>query len=63
MTVNLKPKARLLIYIVTAVGSAAVAYLISKGLIGDDELTLWVAISGLANGLAGLNTNLEENGK
>lgn len=55
-TLNPPPQVRLGVYIATAVGSAVVAYLVAKGVIGDAEVTLWVALSGLANGLAAVNT-------
>jgi hypothetical protein len=54
---NLSAKARLVVYIVTGVGSALVAYLVAKDIIGDAEVTLWAAIAALVNGLAALNTS------
>ena len=59
MTANLSPRARLAVYVVTGVMSAVVAYLVSKDIIGDAEVTLWAAIAALVNGLAALNTPAE----
>ena len=59
MTANLSPRARLAVYVVTGVMSAVVAYLVSKDIIGDAEVTLWAAIAALVNGLAALNTPTE----
>jgi hypothetical protein len=53
---NLSARVRLVVYIVTGVGSALVAYLVAKDVIGDAEVTLWAAIAALVNGLAALNT-------
>ena len=60
MTANLSPRARLAVYVVTGVMSAVVAYLVSKDIIGDAEVTLWAAIAALVNGLAALNTPAAE---
>lgn len=60
MTANLSPRARLAVYVVTGVVSAVVAYLVSKDIIGDAEVTLWAAIAALVNGLAALNTPTAE---
>jgi hypothetical protein len=54
---NLSAKARLVVYIVTGVGSALVAYLVAKDIIGDAEVTLWAAIAALVNGLAAVNVS------
>jgi hypothetical protein len=53
---NLSARVRLVVYVVTGVGSALVAYLVAKDVIGDAEVTLWAAIAALVNGLAALNT-------
>jgi hypothetical protein len=54
---NLSAMARLVVYIVTGVGSALVAYLVAKDIIGDAEVTLWAAIAALVNGLAAVNVS------
>jgi hypothetical protein len=54
---NLSAKARLAVYIVTGVGSALVAYLVARDVIGDAEVTLWAAIAALVNGLAAINVS------
>lgn len=49
-------KVRFAIYLLTTVGSAVMVYLLAKGLVGDDEMVLWAAVSGLANALAAFKT-------
>lgn len=48
---------RLAIYVVTGVGAAVVAYLATKGIIGDAEVGLWAALVAVVNGMAALNTD------
>lgn len=56
MQLNPSPKIRAIIYIVTALGTPVIAYLLSKGIIGDLELNLWAAEVTAVNIMAGLNT-------
>lgn len=56
MQVNLPPKVRLSLYVLTAVGTPVVAYMFAKGLIGELEVTLWAAEVSVVNVLAAFNT-------
>jgi hypothetical protein len=55
MQLNLQPRARLGIYIVTGVGSLVMAYLYTKGVVSDPEMVLWSGLSALVNGLSAYN--------
>ena len=55
MTVNLPPKLRLSLYIATGVLSPVVAYLLAKGLIGQLEMSLWLAEVSFISLLAAFN--------
>lgn len=57
MTLNLPPKVRAAIYVLTALGTPLVAYLFAKELIGTLEVTLWAAEVTAVNALAALNVN------
>lgn len=57
MQINLSPRVRATVYIVTAVGTPVVAYLLSKGIIGNLEVALWSAEVTVANTMAALNTS------
>ncbi len=57
MTFNLPYKIRAVLYIVTAIGSPVVAYLLSRGIIGELELTLWSAEVTVVAALAAFNTS------
>lgn len=52
---NLPPRARLVAYVLTSLGSAIVAYLAARGFAGDAEVALWGAVVALVNGMAALN--------
>lgn len=54
---NLPPKVRLAIYLVTGIGGLVVTYLSVKNYIGDAEVTLWLGLTALVNGLAASNVN------
>lgn len=56
MNLNPPRRVRLVLYVVTALGTPLAAYLKFKGLIGDAELALWAAEVTVVNGLAALNT-------
>lgn len=55
MQFNPPAKVRGAIYIVTALGSPLVAYLLARHIIGQLELNLWVAEVTAVNIMAGLN--------
>lgn len=52
MTVSIPAKIRAALYIVTAVGTPVVSYLLTKGYIGPDEVQLWSAEVAVVGGLA-----------
>ena len=56
MQVNLPPKVRKAIYVVTLVGTPLVVYAKAKGYIGDLEVALWGAEVTAVSALAALNT-------
>lgn len=55
MTVNLPYKVRAALYIINAVGSPVMAYLLAKAVIGTLEVGLWAAEMTAVFALAGLN--------
>lgn len=54
---NPSPRIRLIIYIVSGVGTIISAYLRAKGLIGDAEQVAWAAFVVFANGLSAANVD------
>jgi hypothetical protein len=57
MRINFPPRVRAAIYIFTAVSSPVVGYLLAKGLIGELEMTLWLAEVTAVTAMAGLNVS------
>lgn len=57
MNFNLPPKARAILYVVTAVGTPLVAYLLAKDIIGPLEVTLWSAEVTVVTTLAAFNVS------
>lgn len=57
MKLNLPPKVRAGLYVVTAVGTPAVAYALVKGWIGEAEVAFWSAEVTVVSILAAFNTN------
>lgn len=57
-TINIQPKVRFTLYLLSALGSVVVAYLFSRGLIGDAETAAWAGVVAIINGLAAANTNI-----
>lgn len=53
--ITLPPKVRLVIYLISGVGSAIVAYLVARGIAGDAEVALWAALVAVVNGLSAAN--------
>lgn len=56
MKLNPPRRARAVLYLLTAIGTPAIAYLNAKGYIGSLEVALWSAEVTVVNGLAALNT-------
>jgi hypothetical protein len=56
MTLNIPPKVRAAIYILTALGTPIVAYLNAREIIGTLEVTLWSAEVAIVGGMAALKT-------
>lgn len=57
-TINIPPKARFVLYLLSALGSVVVGYLAARGFIGDAELAAWAGVVAIVNGLAAANTNI-----
>ena len=57
MTLNLPSKVRLGVYVFFGVGSIAITYLRAANIVGDNEVTAWVALTVFGNGLAALNVD------
>ena len=55
MNINLPPKVRQALYILTVIGTPVVVYLASKGYIGDLEVVLWTAEVSAVSALAAFN--------
>lgn len=55
MTLTIPYKVRAALYVLNAVGSPVMAYLLAKGVIGNLEVTLWAAEMTAVFALAGLN--------
>lgn len=55
MQFNPPAKIRGVIYIVTALGTPLIAYLLAKGIISSLEVTLWAAEVTAVNAMAALN--------
>lgn len=51
----LPPRVRVALYLLTAVGSALVAYAVACDWIGDAEVALWVALASIPNVIAASN--------
>lgn len=57
MQLNPPYKVRAVLYVITAIGTPIVAYLLSKGIIGNLEMTLWSAEVTVVAALAAFNTS------
>ncbi len=57
MKLNLPPKVRAVIYILTALGAPIIPYLLAKNVIGTLEVALWGAEVMAVNALAALNVD------
>lgn len=56
MTLNIPPKVRVAIYLLTALGTPVIAYLNAREIIGTLEVTLWSAEVAIVGGMAALKT-------
>lgn len=56
MNMNLSPTVRRILYIITAIGTPIVAYLVEKGILDQDFSVLWSAEVAVVGGLAAFNT-------
>lgn len=59
MTITIPAKVRQALYIITALGTPLVMYLVAKGVIGDVEMALWSAEVVVVAGLAAFKTTPE----
>lgn len=57
MTLNLPPKVRIALYLLTVVGTPVVAYLFAKKYVGELEVTLWSAEVAVAGVVAAFNVD------
>lgn len=55
MRVNLPSQVRAALYVITAVGTPVVAYLLAKGIITELEVGLWSGLVAVVNSMATLN--------
>jgi len=60
MNVTLPYKVRLGLYIVNAIGSPVMAYLLAKNVIGNLEVSLWAAEMTAVFALAGMNVSPDD---
>lgn len=59
MQVNLPPRVRLALYVLTALGTPVAAYLFAKEIIGELELALWSAEVAVVTAMAAFNTKVK----
>lgn len=57
---NLPPKVRAALYVLNALGTPVVAYLLSRGIIGELEMALWAAEVTAVTALAAFNVSLKD---
>lgn len=60
MRVNLPDRVRVGIYVLTALGTPIIAYLLAKGIIGELELSLWGGLVTAVNSMAALNVTVND---
>jgi hypothetical protein len=54
---NPPPKVRTAVYIITALGTPIIGYLLSREIIGELEVSLWGGLVTAVNSMAALNVN------
>lgn len=57
MELNLAPRVRFVIYVLTAIASPIVGYLFTRGILGEQEVALFGSLVTVVNGLAAINVN------
>ena len=57
MNINPSPRIRLVLYVLIGLVNLVMAYLVTKGKVGVDEVTLVNGISALVAGLAAINVD------
>lgn len=57
MRLDISPRTRQVVYVITAVGTPLVAYLSLRGFIGPNEVALWAAEVSVVSIMAGLNVD------
>lgn len=60
MRVNLPDRVRVALYVVTALGTPVVAYLLAKGYISELEVGLWSGLVTAVSGMAALNVTVSD---
>lgn len=56
MKINIPAEVRQALYVVTAIGTPVMVYLLDKAIIGQIEMNLWSGIVLAVNGLAAIKT-------
>jgi len=59
MKVNINPKIRQALYVLTAIGTPLVAYLLAVGVLDENAVALWSAEVTVVSVIAGFNVNKE----
>lgn len=62
MKINIPANIRAALYILTAVGTPVMVYLLSKGIIGDLEMALWSAEVLVVSSMAAFNVTPDTKG-
>lgn len=60
MRVNLPDRVRVALYVVIALGTPLVAYLLAKDVIGELEVGLWSGLVTAVGGMAALNVSIND---
>lgn len=58
MTLNLPSRVRAALYVITALGTPLMAYLLARGVISELEVALWSAEVTVVSALAAFNTDI-----
>lgn len=60
MSLNIPYKVRAALYVLIAIGTPTVAYLLAKGIVGELEVQLWSGLVTAVSALAALNASPNE---
>lgn len=60
MRVNLPDRVRAALYVLIALGTPIVGYLLAKGILGELEVSLWGGLVTAVTSMAALNTNVSK---